>query len=280
MIGHAALFLALLACLGGVAAWGEDGNDSASASDPDAGGAFPVTIEHSYGTTVIPEAPERVVTAGFNDADYALAFGIVPVGVRDFIGTFEEESRAGAQEARDGVDPEKVSNPAGELSLEAIAAAQPDLILAYSYLEKEEYETLAAIAPTVVEPSVGSLWADHTRDVGRALGMSDRADELVAEVEGKFAAARGAHPDFVGTTLAIQFAADPSAYYLLEPQDPRSEEHTHELQSLMRNSSAVFCLKKKKQKTKADSPKNTVNLKHIIKINKTLHIKHITEKEI
>src|SRR3546814_2150251 len=29
----------------------------------------------------------------------------------------------------------------------------------------------------------------------------------------------------------------------------RSEEHTSELQSLMRNSYAVFCLKKKKQKT-------------------------------
>src|SRR3546814_10653391 len=31
--------------------------------------------------------------------------------------------------------------------------------------------------------------------------------------------------------------------------DLRSEEHTSELQSLMRNSYAVFCLKKKKQKT-------------------------------
>src|SRR3546814_8404019 len=30
----------------------------------------------------------------------------------------------------------------------------------------------------------------------------------------------------------------------------RSEEHTSELQSLMRNSYAVFCLKKKKQKIK------------------------------
>src|SRR3546814_4450955 len=34
----------------------------------------------------------------------------------------------------------------------------------------------------------------------------------------------------------------------LWPNSPRSEEHTSELQSLMRNSSAVFCLKKKKQK--------------------------------
>src|SRR3546814_9137837 len=33
----------------------------------------------------------------------------------------------------------------------------------------------------------------------------------------------------------------------------RSEEHTSELQSLMRNSYAVFCLKKKKQPTKNNS---------------------------
>src|SRR3546814_2588904 len=33
----------------------------------------------------------------------------------------------------------------------------------------------------------------------------------------------------------------------LEEQDGRSEEHTSELQSLMRISYAVFCLKKKKQ---------------------------------
>src|SRR3546814_2331084 len=32
-----------------------------------------------------------------------------------------------------------------------------------------------------------------------------------------------------------------------EPLGPRSEEHTSELQSLMRSSYAVFCLKKKKK---------------------------------
>src|SRR3546814_9787314 len=36
----------------------------------------------------------------------------------------------------------------------------------------------------------------------------------------------------------------------LEPADPRSEEHTSELQSLMRISYAVFCLKKKNISTK------------------------------
>src|SRR3546814_5825690 len=36
-------------------------------------------------------------------------------------------------------------------------------------------------------------------------------------------------------------------YHLFPPIDERSEEHTSELQSLMRISYAVFCLKKKKK---------------------------------
>src|SRR3546814_4802151 len=37
----------------------------------------------------------------------------------------------------------------------------------------------------------------------------------------------------------------------------RSEEHTSELQSLMRNSYAVFCLKKKKKQTQTHTNANT-----------------------
>src|SRR3546814_2288542 len=37
---------------------------------------------------------------------------------------------------------------------------------------------------------------------------------------------------------------------------PRSEEHTSELQSLMRNSYAVFCLKKKKNQAKSKATTN------------------------
>src|SRR3546814_10037667 len=47
----------------------------------------------------------------------------------------------------------------------------------------------------------------------------------------------------------------------------RSEEHTSELQSLMRISYAVFCLKKKKQTTqmKRISHNNTENIKNTVK---------------
>src|SRR3546814_1123345 len=43
----------------------------------------------------------------------------------------------------------------------------------------------------------------------------------------------------------------------LGQDDARSEEHTSELQSLMRISYAVFCLKKKKRKTYIHSHSNT-----------------------
>src|SRR3546814_7622248 len=42
----------------------------------------------------------------------------------------------------------------------------------------------------------------------------------------------------------------------------RSEEHTSELQSLMRNSYAVFCLKKKKKNAASKNPKNTNKHNH------------------
>src|SRR3546814_3792313 len=44
--------------------------------------------------------------------------------------------------------------------------------------------------------------------------------------------------------------SDRSAGFAPGKVDPRSEEHTSELQSLMRNSYAVFCLKKKNNNTR------------------------------
>src|SRR3546814_7421940 len=53
---------------------------------------------------------------------------------------------------------------------------------------------------------------------------------------------------------------------------PRSEEHTSELQSLMRISYAVFCLKKKKTKQTISSRHSTITLKQ--KHSKTLKTLH------
>src|SRR3546814_4604054 len=46
------------------------------------------------------------------------------------------------------------------------------------------------------------------------------------------------------------------------PSVARSEEHTSELQSLMRISYAVFCLKKTKKRTNTDMEENTTYSQH------------------
>src|SRR3546814_7385551 len=61
------------------------------------------------------------------------------------------------------------------------------------------------------------------------------------------AAGRAGHTDLEGAA-GDQWADAAIAEAGRRPADERSEEHTSELQSLMRTSYAVFCLKKKKTK--------------------------------
>src|SRR3546814_10104466 len=53
-----------------------------------------------------------------------------------------------------------------------------------------------------------------------------------------------------GMAAAMGSGRRPALSCVAMNASPRSEEHTSELQSLMRSSYAVFCLKKKKQETK------------------------------
>src|SRR3546814_4043806 len=83
----------------------------------------------------------------------------------------------------------------------------------------------------------------HPHDAPAALGQGvDQRDEApVIETAARLALRRGAHIILKGINLGNGFDGhDPG---------PRSEEHTSELQSLMRLSYAVFCLKKNTKKS-------------------------------
>src|SRR3546814_9284569 len=69
------------------------------------------------------------------------------------------------------------------------------------------------------------------------LGVDGHADAVLLRALGEIEYPRG------------QFGQDPFALGVLVARVQRSEEHTSELQSLMRISYAVFCLKKKKAHT-------------------------------
>lgn len=186
--------------------------------------AFPVTIEHKYGRTEIPQQPTRVVSVGFNDQDAILALGVVPVGIRDWYGDQPNATWPWAQDKLGGATPAVL--PANALNFEQIASLNPDLIIGISSgMTEEEYATLSQIAPTVAQSAeyvdYGVPWQEQTRVIGTALGRSQQAETLVAEVEALFADARAQNPAFNGASglVAASFNNEYSAY---GPQDARA----------------------------------------------------------
>lgn len=215
--------LALLAGLALLASACGSSQDSAQKEgSPDA--AFPVTIEHRYGSATIPKAPERVVSVGYHEQDTILALGVKPVAVREWIGKKPYATHEWAKDELGDAQPVVLE---GELNFEQIAALKPDLIVATSaLLEEQQYQTLAKIAPTIPEASqyvgFGMPWQEITRTIGRALGRAERAESLVAEVEADFAEAREQHPEFKGKTGIVAYDFGLGTLGAYGPQDPRA----------------------------------------------------------
>ncbi len=188
-------------------------------------GAFPVTVEHKFGATEIASAPERVVTLGYNDQDHLLAFGVTPVAARYWYGDETDLIYPWAEDALTGPSPDILNMV--ELDFEAIATYEPDLIVAiYSGITEDDYATLSRIAPTVAQLGdyidYGMPWEDTTRLVGAALGMPERAEELIDGVEAEFAAAREANPSFEGASVVVASMGIDGSIGLFAVQDGRT----------------------------------------------------------
>jgi iron complex transport system substrate-binding protein len=216
--------LAVLAATLSLAACGDDEPQSATGASSSPASAFPVTVEHKFGTTTVESEPKRVVTVGYTDQDAALAVGVVPVGVGDFLGGYDWRKRPWAQQALGGAEPKVVAGQ--EINFEAVAALRPDLIIAVNAgLKRADYDKLKRIAPTVAQSGdyidFGMPWEDQTLLVGKALGRLDRAEQVVADVKAKFAAARKAHPEFEGRTAILAYGG-PDGYGAYATQDTRS----------------------------------------------------------
>lgn len=193
---------------------------TAEASETSSAGAsgFPVTIEHKFGSTEIIEAPQRVVSLGYTDQDAMLALGVVPAAVREFFGEQPGAVWPWAREQLGGATPEVLNMPFGELNFEAIAALNPDVIVGVSAgITDAEYATLSQIAPTVAQSAdyvdFGVPWQEQTRVIGRVLGLEERANELVAQTEARFAEVRAAHPEFEGKTSVIAAPASDGQFF-------------------------------------------------------------------
>jgi iron complex transport system substrate-binding protein len=177
-----------------------------SDEEPDTAAPAAATITHKFGTTEVPADPQRVVAVGFNDQDFALALGVVPVGARQFQAGIDITKRPWAQEALGGKQVELVG--AEEIDFEKVAALRPDLILGiYSGMTKADHDTLSEIAPTVAQSKdfvdFGEPWQDQLRATGHALGRADEAAEVQADVEQRVAAAREELPALETSTFSF-----------------------------------------------------------------------------
>ena len=92
-----------------------------------------------------------------------------------------------------------------EPPVEAIAALQPDLILAvYSGISEDQYEVLSGIAPVIAFPETAwdTSWQDTITITGQAMGKPVEAEALVAELEQFIIDETARYPELSGTTFA------------------------------------------------------------------------------
>jgi len=169
--------------------------------------AFPVTIEHKFGSTTIRAKPARVVSLGFTGHDDILALGVVPVGLRWWYGDYPDGVWPWAQDALQGQHPVQLK---GDLNIKQVAALQPDLIIAIgSGITEEQYGLLSQIAPTVANPpgsaDYGVPWDVAAQVTGLALGEVEKADALVADIRARIEGIAAAHPEWQGKTAAMAF---------------------------------------------------------------------------
>lgn len=201
--------------LTGCASQGASGSgpqDSASGGD----GAFPVTIEHAFGETVIEAQPERVATVAWSNQEVPIALGVVPVGMAEV--TWGDDDGDGVlpwvEDKLEELDAETpvLFDETDGIDFEAVADTQPDVILAaYSGLTQEDYDTLSKIAPVVAYPEVawGTSYQDMIRLNSTAIGLAEEGDALIDELQGEVDAALANYPELADSTVLFSYI-DPS----------------------------------------------------------------------
>ncbi|MFC1464227.1 MAG: ABC transporter substrate-binding protein [Candidatus Brachytrichaceae bacterium NZ_4S206] len=188
--------------------------------------AFPVTIEHKFGSTTIEKPPERMLSLGYNDQDPILALGVIPIARRYWFGDQPGAIFPWAKPRVTGQMPELLNMPYGQLNLEVIAALKPDLIIGVSSgITDKEYAALSQIAPTVAQSEdyvdFGVPWNEQTIIIGKALGKEQEARQAVAEIEARFTQARKAHSEFAGKTAVIAMPASDGQFFFSGEQHER-----------------------------------------------------------
>lgn len=205
--------------------------ESTTVSEEEASAAFPITMKHAFGETVIQSKPERIVTLAWSNQDTVLALGQVPVGVSaaNYGMMSDDKLHLWTKDAFTALGEEhpNVFNDETGWDYEAIAACEPDIIIAsYSGFTEEEYNLLSEIAPVIPYTEIAwkSNWRDQTITNATAMGMKEEGEKLVQETDALIQEKLKEHPALAGKSAGYFWISqdDMSTFYAYLPADPRA----------------------------------------------------------
>ncbi|MEM9562709.1 MAG: ABC transporter substrate-binding protein [Actinomycetota bacterium] len=172
------LALALLTALLLLAtACGSDG-DEAEASRAEANAAETRLAETLNGSVEVPVDPKRVFAIDEYAGAIMLSMGFEPIGALT-----PYAARVPAT-ILDDAGVETIEAVFGEWNYELVAERDPDLIVLIDPQDPTVFESLSAIAPTVVLPFVAP-WRDGLDAVSEATGDADRIERIEAAMEAR-----------------------------------------------------------------------------------------------
>ncbi|WP_084128984.1 ABC transporter substrate-binding protein [Demequina sp. NBRC 110055] len=193
-------------------------SESATATADAEAAAFPVTLDTVMGEVTVESEPQRVVTLGSHEHEYLYALGVAPVAVPVSWQGYDNGTGPWADADREaaGATPELFEPGTTTYDAEAIAAFEPDLIVA-TYpnhtMTEEEYTLLSGIAPVVTRPATdsegnetaewGVTLADELTILAEATGTTAEADQIISDIDAAYAEVRDAHPEWEGLTSQV-----------------------------------------------------------------------------
>ncbi|HEU5485968.1 MAG TPA: ABC transporter substrate-binding protein [Microlunatus sp.] len=228
LIGTAALATTVAGLSACNASAGSEDTGAAPSSAPTGveEGAYPVTIEHKFGSITLDSAPQRVVTVGLKEQDDCVALGVVPVGSTWWFDPGKDNKLFGpwATSALGDAPQPKLLTDTDGIQFEQVAELNPDLIIGvYSGMKQEDYDKLTALAPTIAPleeyQEWGVPWDAQAAVVGRALGRPQQMTQLIEDAKKRVQAVKDANPEFAGKTA---MSATPwEGIFVYGEQDPR-----------------------------------------------------------
>ncbi|REK73993.1 iron-siderophore ABC transporter substrate-binding protein [Aeromicrobium endophyticum] len=197
--------MAVVAAMIALAGCGGESDDQAETKT--SGGAFPVEVDHEFGSTTVKAEPKRIVVAGLTEQDTVLQLGFTPIATTEWYGEQPYAVWPWAQDMLGDAEPVVLKQTDGP-EYEKIAGLKPDLIIAVNAgLDREMYDKLSKIAPTVAQPKGGSQyfspWDEQAIQTAKALGKEEEGRKLVADTKAAYAQVAAEHPEFKGKTATF-----------------------------------------------------------------------------